>query len=219
MKKHCSKHLDKYILIAVIAVIAIIGSKTFLVDVYRVNGNSMIPGFKNDELVIVHKSKYGYRMPRNIYEIPLIGQVSYLLSSDSIVANILSKNDSFKYIRSSLPTRNDIVAFNIPGNNNYRAIKRCVALPGETYPDSCWFSSISPVIPYKGMRIKKAVLSEACCKYLSAHRDFEFDPSDSSFIATDNFIFVIGDNKAVSEDSRRWGPIPLNLVIGKVVLY
>lgn len=32
-----------------------------------------------------------------------------------------------------------------------------------------------------------------------------------------NYLYVVGDNLEVSEDSRTFGPIPLNVVIGKVL--
>ena len=31
-------------------------------------------------------------------------------------------------------------------------------------------------------------------------------------------IYVLGDNRAVSEDSRKYGPVPLSRVVGKVVV-
>ena len=32
-------------------------------------------------------------------------------------------------------------------------------------------------------------------------------------------IYVLGDNRSVSEDSRRFGPLPVSAILGKVVAY
>lgn len=33
------------------------------------------------------------------------------------------------------------------------------------------------------------------------------------------FVYVLGDNRQISEDSRKFGPVELNRIIGKVVAY
>lgn len=45
-----------------------------------------------------------------------------------------------------------------------------------------------------------------------------WDISAGEFVVPPDNIFVLGDNRAVSEDSRRYGPVPLERVIGKVVV-
>ena len=38
------------------------------------------------------------------------------------------------------------------------------------------------------------------------------------FVVPADSVYVLGDNREVSEDSRRFGPVPLNQVIGKIVV-
>lgn len=38
------------------------------------------------------------------------------------------------------------------------------------------------------------------------------------FVVPNGTVFVLGDNRVVSEDSRKYGPIPLSRIIGKVVV-
>lgn len=42
--------------------------------------------------------------------------------------------------------------------------------------------------------------------------------SDGPFIVPEGRVYVIGDNREVSEDSRRFGPVPLDDVLGKIVI-
>lgn len=38
------------------------------------------------------------------------------------------------------------------------------------------------------------------------------------FIVPEGHVFVLGDNRAQSEDSRKFGPIPMSRILGKVVV-
>ncbi len=40
--------------------------------------------------------------------------------------------------------------------------------------------------------------------------------SDGEFVVPEGMIYVLGDNKPESEDSRRYGPVPPGEVLGKV---
>lgn len=42
--------------------------------------------------------------------------------------------------------------------------------------------------------------------------------SDGEYVVPPGQIYVIGDNRSVSEDSRKFGPIELNEVLGKYVI-
>lgn len=69
------------------------------------------------------------------------------------------------------------------------------------------------------MVIRAQSLNDSQYKYLEQNRDFIFNDSDSTFVVLDDFIYVIGDNNDVSEDSRKWGPVAMNLIYGRVFYF
>lgn len=45
-----------------------------------------------------------------------------------------------------------------------------------------------------------------------------FDFREGEFLVPPGTVYVLGDNREVSEDSRRFGPVPMKDIIGKVVI-
>ena len=176
----------------------------------------MWPTLHDGQSALVIKCAYGIRKPRNLFEIPLLGSLLFTLSTEHKVDSVLKLNKSFKYLFSSLPKRGDIVALNIPSCNRNRAVKRCMAIAGDALPDP-HPNLPYDTIPYKGMIIDAKNLTYMQKEYLQHHREFRFDDKDSTYVAIDDFVYVIGDNEGTSEDSRRWGPIAMNLIFGRVI--
>jgi len=90
--------------------------------------NTLLSGDK----ILVSKLNYGPKLPRSPFEIPWLNVVFYLNK------NARAKADTtwWKYRR--LPgfseiNRGDIIVFQFLDNNNEAFVKRCVALPGDTF--------------------------------------------------------------------------------------
>jgi signal peptidase I len=45
-----------------------------------------------------------------------------------------------------------------------------------------------------------------------------FDFREGEFVVPAGHVYVLGDNREVSEDSRKFGPVPMANIIGKVVI-
>jgi signal peptidase I len=97
--------------------------------------------------------------------------------------------------------RGDIVVFNPPPAANSKSdipfIKRVIGLPGETI-------SIKKGAVY----ISGEPLAEP---YISEKPAGDFKP----FVIPDGTIFLMGDNRNNSSDSRFWGPLPVQNIIGR----
>lgn len=106
------------------------------------------------------------------------------------------------------PARGEVIVFRFPKNENDYFIKRIIGLPGER------------VIIEDG---KISVLREAGNEPFFLHEEFPFtkDPFTEGNVAMTlgkDEYFVLGDNRAQSFDSRRWGPLTRREIIGKVLL-
>lgn len=102
------------------------------------------------------------------------------------------------------PSRGEVVIFKYPNDPSKFFIKRIIGLPKET------LQSVDGSIVVKDVSGGEHVLHET---YLSNV------PKDTfSITLADNEYFVMGDNRRASLDSRVWGTLPSDLIIGRAWL-
>lgn len=93
--------------------------------------------------------------------------------------------------------KNDVVVCKV---DNKKVIKRVIATAGDCV-----------VIEDNVLTINGVVIEE----------DYLYEPMDTAdleLIVPDNSVFVLGDNRNVSDDSREFGCINIADVVGKVIL-
>ncbi|MBI2577316.1 MAG: signal peptidase I [Candidatus Wildermuthbacteria bacterium] len=106
------------------------------------------------------------------------------------------------------PGRGEVIVFKAPKNLDKRYIKRIVGLPGETVEITS-----GKVIIYanEANGQGRVVLEE------STYIPEDIHTSSIPKITLGNGeYFVLGDNREHSEDSRSWGVLPEDYIIGKV---
>ena len=94
--------------------------------------------------------------------------------------------------------RGDVIVFRFPGNTTDDYIKRIVGLPGEEI-----------IIRGGAVYVNGEMLEEP---YLVPDVIL---PYDGEWIVPADSYFVMGDNRAHSSDSRSWGMLGKELIIGK----
>lgn len=104
------------------------------------------------------------------------------------------------------PQRGEVVVFKYPNNPSQRYIKRIIGLPGETIEIKNGQVMISN-------EKEEEVLNES--DYLSLST---FTSGNIEVILFENEYFVLGDNRAASSDSRRWGSLTRDDIIGRVFI-
>ena len=97
-------------------------------------------------------------------------------------------------------SRGDIVVFKNPDNSNENYVKRVIGIAGDTVE----------VLDQK-VYINDQLLDEP---YLDVETENDFP----KFEVPEDTIFVMGDNRNRSQDSRYIGPIPVENIIGKAQL-
>ena len=105
------------------------------------------------------------------------------------------------------PHRGDVVVFEYPMNPSVYYIKRIIGLPGETVEVDHGVVTIKNEEHPDGLVLKEPYI-------------------DESHISTDTLLqtlgptqyFVMGDNRAQSSDSRMWGPLNENLIVGRPII-
>lgn len=115
--------------------------------------------------------------------------------------------DELSY-RFSEPQRGEPIVFRFPEDPKQFLIKRIIGLPGET-------------VEIKNNRI--VVYNDDNPSGLTIDESGYLDPAQMTEGQTkvklqENEYFVLGDNRIHSSDSRRWGPLDEDLIIGRVFL-
>ena len=103
------------------------------------------------------------------------------------------------------PQRGDVIVFRYPQDISQRFIKRIIGLPGETVTMEEGKITISE-------GIEERILDEST--YLPRQNYFD----DVSLSLNEDEYFVLGDNRFASFDSRKWGSLPRDYIVGRVIL-
>ena len=102
--------------------------------------------------------------------------------------------------RSSGPQRGDVIIFNPPVESEIPYIKRVIGLPGDTVE-----------IKDGTVSINGTPVNEPYILQEPPQNNNDYGP----IALSDDEYFVLGDNRNNSSDSRSWGPIKRNDIIGK----
>lgn len=155
------------------------------------------------EIVIFAAIAFGIVLPFRIY----IAE-PYLVDGRSMDPTFKTGDylivDKISY-RDNQPERNSVLVFKYPSNPKKSFIKRVIGLPGETV-----------IVKDGNVKIVNAQNPEG----------FELDQSYVTHTSLNSFeitlagdeYFVMGDNRLESFDSRSWGPLKKEYILGKPVL-
>ncbi len=105
------------------------------------------------------------------------------------------------------PQRGEIVVFDNPhddaNSDNPLLIKRLIGLPGET------IEIRDQQVYIDGVLLNEPYINEPCGQYQCR---------DNSWTLGENEYFFMGDNRNHSNDSRNFGPIPRDRIVGEAIV-
>ncbi len=148
------------------------------------------------------------------FRIPSGSMLNTLLIGDFLFVNKFEYGAKIPFTSWRLPgidspRRGDVIVFQYPEDPRRDYIKRCVATGGETVE----------------VRSKRLLVNgEAMDEPYAIHDDPQVLPGE--FNPRDNFgpvtvpthqLFMMGDNRDHSSDSRYWGPVDFDLVKGRAM--
>lgn len=111
--------------------------------------------------------------------------------------------DKLTYQRED-PKRFDVVVFHAPPPFDSDFIKRIIGLPGEK------IKILGGYVYINGIKLDEVFLPS---EYKTSERSFLRE--DVEYQIPENYYFLMGDNRDGSSDSREWGPVGRNAIVGK----
>ena len=114
-----------------LVLVVIASIRLSIYDVYKIPSQSMENELFTNDVIVVNKLKYGPRLPRSPFDIPLVNIPFYF--NDNAVKRI--NENWWPYKRLSGTTnikQGDIFVFNSTWKKSFILVKRCIALPGDT---------------------------------------------------------------------------------------
>ncbi len=167
--------------------------RTFFIQAYKIPSGSMEPTLLVGDHILVNKLIYGLRLPDSFFglKIPGIPWGEYLFPIEPV-------------------HRGDVVVFVFPPDPSRDFIKRVIGVAGDT------------------VAIKQGLLFLNGKQFPDPHAHFTLSASERSGVSPrDNFgpvtvpkgqLFMMGDNRDRSYDSRFWGFVDTNYVEGRAIL-
>jgi signal peptidase I len=169
--------------------------RSFLVEPFQIPSSSMVPTLQVGDYILVNKFTYGIRLP-------------------VIRTKVMDLNE---------PQRGDVMVFFPPHMNDTYYIKRVIGLPGDTvsYRNKKLFINGAPVqqeslgvVPDGGSRYEVALETVGDSNHLSQMNQGR-PARDFSVTVKPGHYFMMGDNRDNSSDSRIWGQVPEQDIVGK----
>lgn len=102
------------------------------------------------------------------------------------------------------PGRGDVIIFKAPKNEQYEYIKRTIGLPGEEIKISEGRVFINNEFIHEPY-LPKDILTQPGLYWRE----------NQNIALRENEYFVLGDNRSHSSDSRDWGPVDLDNIVGR----
>jgi signal peptidase I len=186
-QKRKPSFLREIIETALLALLIFVLVRTFVLN-FKVDGRSMLPTFENGEMLLVNRNAY---RTLDTWDI-----VDWIPGVD--------EREGIPLLDFGAPERGDVVVFTPPAPGEDKPyIKRVIGVAGDEIhvrEDAVFVNGVRLDEGYIGGRDSICPLGWQNCGPLTV-------PDDT--------VYVMGDNRTNSEDSRYFGAVPVDNIIGK----
>lgn len=185
--------------------LAVMVLRSFLYEPFRIPSGSMMPSLLVGDFILVNKFHYGLRLP--------------------VIHTKVTEGDK--------PKRGEVAVFRFPDDQSLDFIKRVIGLPGDhvSYYNRRLMINGEPlevekkeVYAGQGSTSDNMRGSEVFIEQLENNSHLMMtDPkvkfsANGELIVPEGHYFVMGDNRDHSNDSRFWGFVPEQNLVGKAVM-
>ena len=164
-------------------------ARTYVVQAFKIPSGSMEENLQIGDHILVNKFVYGEQL--------------------GIVEDL--------YLPGRDVERGDVVVFKFPQNPSRDFIKRCVGKAGDE------IQIIDKVVHVNGEPVSETGYAHhtdprVYPDSVFLHKDYRDRDNYGPYVVPEGHIFVLGDNRDNSNDSRFWGPVPESYVKGRAFL-
>jgi len=189
---------------AALVLAAVIALRVFVFEVGVVSTGSMEPAIQPTEVIVINKLAYGCNLPRRWADIPLLNVFTW-----SAYLSFQDERNDWGYRRGwgkHSPQEGDVVVFLSPDNQYTMLVKRIhrVVKPGTAIP----VDSVPMMWREMAMREHVQVVNRLGKTYIGGK-------ASTHYVTRSTFYDMRGDNTGHSRDSRRFGLINEEAVLGK----
>jgi len=206
LEKHEIGEFAKTALIAVLIALVI---RSVLFEPFNIPSGSMKPTLLVGDYLFVNKPAYGY------------SRYSFPFAIAPIEGRVFAKE----------PQRGDVVVFALPSNDSIDYIKRVVGLPGDDIQVMRGRLFINDeIVPRElvdtteitkdsgetqSVKLYVETLPGGIEHHIYEETDHERLDNTPLYTVPEGHYFVMGDNRDNSNDSRYWGTVPEENLVGK----
>ncbi|HEB66384.1 MAG TPA: signal peptidase I [Gammaproteobacteria bacterium] len=179
-------------------VLVVLVLRSFVAEPFRIPSGSMLPTLEVGDFILVNKFAYGIRLPVAHTRVVDLGK----------------------------PQRGDVIVFRYPENPSVDYIKRVVGVPGDE------IGYYNKVLYINGKPAEQTPLGPYDPAFPNVKRFREnldgvehdilinvmYPAGDFIVKVPENRYFVLGDNRDNSRDSRYWGFVPDENLVGKAMI-
>ncbi|MBI5969541.1 MAG: signal peptidase I [Deltaproteobacteria bacterium] len=191
-KKNTAREIAEAIVIALALALII---RAFVIQAFKIPSGSMEDTLLIGDQIIISKFAYGIQVPKPAMIEVLGVRVPFF--------------ETKLYRAWGALERGDVIVFRYPGDRDKDYIKRVVGLPGERVELK------DRVIYINGAKWdEKYGVHKGTQFGETAEKNINFGP----YTVPDGQVFVMGDNRERSSDSRYWGTLPIYDIKGKAFI-
>ncbi len=162
------------------------------------------------------------------YVVPTPSMNPTIIAGDFFYANKLAYRLKVPFTKTSIvewssPGRGDIVVFKFPGDERSLFTKRVIGVAGDRVEfrgGDLYINGLKVGQDLVGSKGAATIYEEDLLgiKYNVQHFSYRSGSDDMKIDIPEGYVFVMGDNRENSYDSRHWGVLPTRNIEGKLAV-